>query len=85
MKITKKIVALLQALFLLVTILPVMNFSKPETVDAAVSGITNGGTYYIVSAYNGKALTQTSVTGATSNAVVWNLCRQLPFIMCYSC
>lgn len=72
MKGLKKVVALLQILFLLVTMLPIMNFSEPVTVDAAVSGITNGGTYKIVSAYNGKAITQTDLSTFYANCVVWN-------------
>lgn len=72
MKGFKKVVALLQILFLLVAMLPVMNFSKTTAVSAAVSGITNGGTYKIVSAYNGKAITQTDLSTFYANCVVWN-------------
>lgn len=72
MKGLKKAVALLQVLFLLVAMLPVINLSKPVTVDAAVAGITNGGTYTIVSAYNGKAITQTDLSTFYANCVVWN-------------
>lgn len=72
MKSFQKIVALLQAAFLLVAMLPVMSFSEPENVNAAVSGITNGGTYKIVSAYNGKAITQTDLSTFYANCVVWN-------------
>lgn len=72
MKGFKKVVALLQTMFLLVAMLPVMNFSEPANVHAAVSGITNGGTYKIVSAYNGKAITQTDVSTFWANCVVWN-------------
>lgn len=41
-------------------------------VKGATEGITNGGTYTIVSAYNGKAITQTDLSTFYANCVVWN-------------
>jgi len=61
MKRIKKIVAMLQVVFLLGAMLPITTFETSE-VQAAVSGITNGGSYMIVSAYNGKAITQTDLS-----------------------
>lgn len=72
MKGLKKCVALLQVCCLVITLIPAISFSKPETVEASVSGITNNGTYQIVSAYNGKALTYTDLSTFWCNAVVWN-------------
>lgn len=72
MKAAKRFIAFLQVVCLLIAALPVMNVSKPEVVNAAVSGIENGATYKIVSAYNGKAITQTDVSNYYADCVVWN-------------
>ena len=49
-----------------------MNFGQNVEVKAATAGITNGATYTIVSAYNGKAITQTDLSTFYANCVVWN-------------
>ncbi len=64
----RKIIAFLMAVMLVVTPMPV----QQTKVSAAVSGITNNGTYTIVNVYNGKALTQTDMSTFYANAVVWN-------------
>lgn len=72
MKEVKKIVALLQIICLSVVMIPATTFSGGVHVQAAVEGIVNGATYRIVSAYNGKAITQTDVSNYYADCVVWN-------------
>ena len=43
-----------------------------SSAKAATAGIENNGLYTIVSAYNGKALTQTDMSTFWADAVVWN-------------
>ena len=68
----KKIVSVFLIVAMVISMIPV-GIKKSETrVDAAVSGITSGATYKIVSAYNGKAITQTDVSDYWADCVVWN-------------
>ena len=54
------------------SILPAGVNSVEKEVKAAVPGIVSGATYKIVSAYNGKAITQTDVSDYWADCVVWN-------------
>lgn len=72
MKKWKKLFSLLLVLTLTITLLPMGGLGNNVDVKAATSGIENGGTYTIVSAYNGKAITQTDLSTFYANCVVWN-------------
>lgn len=67
-----KIISFIMAVIMMISVIPA-DFSTAKTeVKAAVDGITSGATYKIVSAYNGKAITQTDVSNYYANCVVWN-------------
>lgn len=68
----KKLTSLLLAFVLTIAMLPIMSSSTANQVNAATAGVTNGETYTIVSAYNGKAITQTDLSTFYANCVVWN-------------
>ena len=72
MKQRKKIISALLVVALIVAMMPMGFMSTSVDVDAAVSGIENGETYRIVSAYNGKAITQTDWSTFYADCVVWN-------------
>lgn len=58
----KKIISAVLVIALVIAMIP-MGFTKePVHVKAEVSGIESGATYKIISAYNGKAITQTDVS-----------------------
>jgi len=52
----KKFISLLLVATMIVTFCPNVSIGQSVEVKAATSGITNGATYTIVSAYNGKAI-----------------------------
>ena len=68
----KKFISLLLVATMIVTFCPNVSIGQSVEVKAATSGITNGATYTIVSAYNGKAITQTDLSTFYANCVVWN-------------
>ena len=68
----KKFISLLLVATMIVTFCPDVSIGQSVEVKAATSGITNGATYTIVSAYNGKAITQTDLSTFYANCVVWN-------------
>ena len=68
----KKILSVMLTLTMLVSMLPAGVKNTERKVEAAVSGIENGATYKIVSAYNGKAITQTDWSTFYADCVVWN-------------
>ena len=68
----KKIISAVLVIALVIAMIP-MGFTKePVHVKAEVSGIESGATYKIISAYNGKAITQTDVSDYWADCVVWN-------------
>ena len=67
----KKLLSVILALTMVITMLPVMSGGEKQA-QAATEGISNNGLYTIVNAYNGKALTQTDMSSFWANAVVWN-------------
>ena len=72
MKRVKGVISLLLIFALTLTLLPNGGIGNSVKVEGAVEGITNGGTYTIVSAYNGKAITQTDWSTFYADCVVWN-------------
>lgn len=72
MKKVKRLMSVLLILALTLTIVPTEFKGNAVEVNAAVSGIINGGTYTIVSAYNGKAITDTDLYNNFSDCKVWN-------------
>ena len=68
----KKFISLLLVATMIVTFCTNVSIGQSVEVKAATSGITNGATYTIVSAYNGKAITQTDLSTFYANCVVWN-------------
>ncbi|MBQ9886136.1 MAG: carbohydrate-binding protein [Lachnospiraceae bacterium] len=71
MRKVKKILSLMLVLCMVMTLVPVYGVSDNKA-QAAAAGISNGGTYTIVSAFNGKAITQTDLSTFYANCVVWN-------------
>ena len=71
MKKVSKMISVLLVLVLTLTIVPTEFVKSGMKVQAAVSGITDGETYRIVSAYNGKAITDTDLYTFYSDCVVW--------------
>jgi len=53
----KRFISILLTVVMVSTLWGGMNFGQNVEVKAATAGITNGATYTIVSAYNGKAIT----------------------------
>lgn len=72
MKKLRKMISALLVIVLAVTMMPIGLVKESVKVNAAVSNIENGATYKIVSAYNGKAITQTNVSDYWADCVVWN-------------
>ena len=68
----KRFISILLTVVMVSTLGGGMNFGQNVEVKAATAGITNGATYTIVSAYNGKAITQTDLSTFYANCVVWN-------------
>ena len=68
----KRFISILLTVVMVSTFGVGMNFGQNVEVKAATVGITNGATYTIVSAYNGKAITQTDLSTFYANCVVWN-------------
>ena len=68
----KRFISILLTVVMVSTLWGGMNFGQNVEVKAATAGITNGATYTIVSAYNGKAITQTDLSTFYANCVVWN-------------
>ena len=68
----KRFISILLTVVMVSTFGVGMNFGQNVEVKAATAGITNGATYTIVSAYNGKAITQTDLSTFYANCVVWN-------------
>lgn len=72
MKKLKGLLSLFLVLAMIFTLFPSGGIGNSVEVKGATEGITNGGTYTIVSAYNGKAITQTDLSTFYANCVVWN-------------
>lgn len=72
MKILKKIVSVFIVLAMTITMIPAESLVSRTLVDAATTDIVSGKTYKIVSAYNGKAITQTDWSTFYADCVVWN-------------
>ena len=68
----KRFISILLTVVMVSTFGVGMNIGQNVEVKAATAGITNGATYTIVSAYNGKAITQTDLSTFYANCVVWN-------------
>ena len=68
----KRFISILLTVVMVSTLGGGMNIGQNVEVKAATAGITNGATYTIVSAYNGKAITQTDLSTFYANCVVWN-------------
>ena len=68
----KRFISILLTVVMVNTLGGGMNIGQNVEVKAATAGITNGATYTIVSAYNGKAITQTDLSTFYANCVVWN-------------
>lgn len=67
-----KITSLILIIAMVMGVVPMGISGTKIEIKASVQGITNGATYKIVSAYNGKAITQTDVSNYYANCVVWN-------------
>lgn len=72
MKGIKKLMSVLLVLAMIVTMVPTELKISQTNVNAATTGIVSGKTYKIVSAYNGKAITQTDWSTFYADCVVWN-------------
>ena len=57
----KRFISILLTVVMVSTLGGGMKIGQNVEVKAATAGITNGATYTIVSAYNGKAITQTDI------------------------
>jgi len=66
----KRLLSALLIVVMTLAMIPAMD--GQNKAEAATAGINNNGLYTIVSAYNGKALTQTDMSTFWANAVVWN-------------
>ena len=67
-----KITSLILIIAMVMSVVPIGISGTKTEIKASVQGIRNGATYKIVSAYNGKAITQTDVSNYYANCVVWN-------------
>ena len=72
MKVIKKLMSVLLVLAMIVTLVPTELKISQTNVNAATTDIVSGKTYKIVSAYNGKAITQTDWSTFYADCVVWN-------------
>lgn len=72
MRKARKYISIVLIFAIMLAMVPMEGQKDRSSVKAAVSGITNGGTYKIVSAYNGKAITQTDLSSFFADCVVWN-------------
>lgn len=72
MKKIKKLVSVLLVLAMTITLIPANVKTSQVEVNAATTDIVSGKTYKIVSAYNGKAITQTDWSTFYADCVVWN-------------
>lgn len=72
MRRVRRWISALLVLALTLTMMPTGFKSAEVEVNAAVAGITNGGTYKIVSAYNGKTIIDKDLYENYTDCVVWN-------------
>ena len=82
----KKFISLLLVATMIVTFCPNVSIGQSVEVKAATSGITNGATYTIVSAYNGKDCLAYQHRDTTSMTMPQTrLTYSLPALYCTAC